>query len=257
MQTSSTMILAALSVVSLQIGCRTRPPRSDDAHEPPAAITSGRPAELAARMREHDTRAAALRDAVVRGDLTSVRREAKVLAALRTEGVIEAPWRKQLAAMNAAAARVADAGDLADASRDLAGLAKTCGDCHATLGGPQTVVGEVPERVPGDVPRMRRHQWAAERLWDGLVGPSARAWRTGARVLLEAPLEPEVMIPNKSPGPAIGPLASSVHELGRKARVVEAAGDRVAIYGELLVTCSACHQRLGGGPAERHEGSGR
>ena len=152
--------------------------------------------------------------------------------------------------MNAAAARVAEAKDLTEMSRGVAAVARTCGDCHATLGGPTIIVSEVTMDAPGVLPRMLRHQWAAARLWDGLGGPSQDAWRGGARVLMDAPLEPEGLTPDRSPAPAIGTLASSVHQLGRKARVVESGVDRAAVYADLIATCSACHSRLGGGPPE-------
>lgn len=52
--------------------------------------------------------------------------------------------------------------------------------------------------------------------------------------------------------PAIDTLAGSVHELGRKASAPEGSADRAIVYGELMATCAACHDRLGGGtPAAR------
>jgi len=201
-------------------------------------------------MRDHDVHGARLRDAVAGASVDAARREAKVLAELRIEGSVEPTWRRQLDAMNTAAATVVNAKDLTEASRGLAAVARTCGDCHATLGGPGPVVGEPPAEGSGVGPRMTRHQWAAARLWDGLVAPSEDAWKAGARVLIDAPLVPEALTPGKSPAPAIADLSSSVHELGRKARVVDAAIDRGAVYAELMATCSACHLRLGGGPPE-------
>lgn len=133
--------------------------------------------------------------------------------------------------MNAAAARLAEATDIGAASQALGALARTCGDCHATLGGPAAPIGEAPEAEDGGVTlRMKRHRWAEARLWDGLVVPSDRAWRAGAHALADAPLVPAADV-----------LAQSVHALGRKAIVVGARVDRGAVYGELMATCASCH----------------
>ena len=246
------LLLGALPVVLAQAGCRNDSlAQANVAPGDPVAVTSARPSDPAtfkARMRDHDLHGAAMRNAVARADLEAARREATTLAELRLAGGIEPPWRRQLDAMNAAAARVAAAKDVPEMSRNVAAVARTCGDCHATLGGPVLPVGEPPEPGSGVAARMMRHQWAAARLWDGLVAPSQEAWRAGARVLADAPLEPETLTPGKSPAPAIGTLARSVHDLGQKAKVVTSGVDRAAVYGELLATCSACHLRLGGGP---------
>lgn len=254
--TTQPRILALGALTLLSAACRTKPLGHVDSAPPePVTLTSARAPEsptLRARMRDHDRHGTAMRDAVARGDLDAARREAKVLAELRIDGGIEPTWRKNLDAMNAAAARVAQAKDLAEASRGLAGVARTCGNCHAMLGGPGPIVGEAPAEASGVVPRMKRHQWAVARLWDGLVVPSDDAWRAGARVLADAPLEPELLTPGKSPVPKVGTLARSVQELARKAAVVESEVDRGAVYGELMSTCSTCHQWLGGGsPAAR------
>jgi hypothetical protein len=186
-------------------------------------------------MRGHDAHGAAIREAVARGDLDTARRESRVLAELRPQGDLVPAWRKPLEAMNAAAARLAEATDIGAASHALGALARTCGDCHATLGGPAAPIGEAPEAEDGGVTlRMKRHQWAEARLWDGLVVPSDRAWRAGAHALADAPLVPAA-------APAADVLAQSVHALGRKAIVVGAPVDRGAVYGELMATCASCH----------------
>jgi hypothetical protein len=193
-----------------------------------------------ARMHDHAAHGAAMRDAVARADLEAARREAASLASLRSEVGGESFWGWELGAMRLAARELAGAKDLPAASRDLAGVARTCGDCHVTLGRPPAVViGEPPPDLPGVSARMLRHHWAAVRLWDGLVVPSDAAWRSGADVLSDAP-----MTPPELPPPAIGELAASVHELGRRARFAESDADRSALYGALMATCADCHARM-------------
>lgn len=147
--------------------------------------------------------------------------------------------------MNAAAEHVVRAADLADASRRLAALATKCGDCHATLGGPATLTSEPSDDAFGALPRMKRHEWAAARLWEGLVGPSDLAWRAGVRVLADAPLELESQAPGTSP---IAELTRSVHDLATSAGATQSSVDRNAVFAELMTTCAACHQRLHGSP---------
>jgi hypothetical protein len=240
-------------------GCRSSSP--ERAHvgvetPAPATLTSARAADtaaLGALMHEHDVHGAAMRDAVARADLDGARREATVLAELRVDRAADPAWRARLDAMSAAAARVVRAKDLPDASAAVADVARTCGDCHR-LGGPSLGILEKPENEPGIVPGMKRHQWAVARLWDGLVIPSDRAWRAGAHVLRDAPLQPEPPRPGQSPLPlqrieqlAIATLATSVHDLAERASVANASVDRGAVYGELLTTCAACHAHLAQG----------
>jgi len=242
----------ALAPVLALTACRPNTTaRADASHGEPVTLTSARAPEspsLKTLMRDHDLRGAAMRDAVARGDLDRARREARLLADYRIAGDLAPPWRGLLDAMGVAAARAAEARDLGEASRGLAAVARSCGDCHATLGGPGPVVGEPPGEGSGVGLRMKRHQWAVARLWDGLAAPSDDAWRAGARVLTDAPLEPEVLTPGRSPAPAIGSLAQGVHEIAKRAAFAEAAVDRGAVYGDLMATCAGCHARLGGGP---------
>ena len=244
MRARFTVLLGALLLVLAS--CQAAP-----SPEAPATLRSARASDAAvlkARMHDHDVIGASVRDAVAHADLVAARRHAKLLADFRIEGDPDSTWRKNLAAMSAAAQRVADAEDLTAASRDLAALARTCGDCHATLGGPHPVVGAAPGEDGASLSlRMQRHQWAAARAWDGLVVPDDAAWKAAARVLADAPLEPEMLTPGKRPTLSTRELAASMHELGRNAQVAEAGVDRGAIYGELIAKCSACHQLLGGG----------
>jgi len=241
----------SLVVVLLAVpACRSSAPAAPPAE--PATLSSAPAASspsLKIRMWGHAAHGAAACEAVARADLDAARAEARTLAELRLETGVAPALRKDLDAMNAAAERVAKATDLTEASRSLAALASTCGDCHATLGGPATVVGEPPDDDLGVLPRMKRHEWAVARLWAGLVGPSDLSWKAGARVLADAPLQPEELTPGRSPAPAIGELATSVRDLAANARVTKSAVDRAAVFAELMTTCAACHQRLGGGPS--------
>lgn len=249
------LVLGAI-LVSI-CGCRARAPTpasADGAPAQPPTLTSARAPEsptTEARMREHDRHGAALRDAIARGDLDGAHREAKVLADWRIEGTIDATWRKNLNAMNFAAAHVEAARDIDAAARALGTLARTCGECHASLAGPHAVVGEPPTATEGATAEMRRHQWAAARLWDGLVVPSDDAWKAGTSVLADAPLEPEALTPQQSPAPRVGTLARAVHDRAHKAEAAASPFERARAYGELMTSCADCHHWLGGGPSAK------
>jgi cytochrome c556 len=80
-------------------------------------------------------------------------------------------------------------------------------------------------------------------MWEGLVGPSDEAWRRGTAELVAAPLQPAVRIATREVPAEITVLANRVHELGRRAEMVD-ADRRGAALGDVLATCATCHQRL-------------
>jgi len=192
---------------------------------------------------------------MARGDLDEVKGDALLLAGLRIDVPSSELWRTMFDATKAAAARIAAASDLKEASLDIGALAKTCGDCHTVLGRPGKIVGE--ERAQGSsVPaRMQHHQWASEQLWDGLVVPSDEAWNWGALALSETQLAPEQLTPGKTPAQRVADLTQTVRALGRRAVDVQRVDMRVDLYGNLLATCAECHQWLGGGPTVGSSGS--
>jgi cytochrome c553 len=201
-------------------------------------------------MASHAIHGVAIRDAVARGDVGEARAAARRLAEGRDapDTAPEPAMEPELEAMTIAARRVSDARDLDESAHRLGALAETCGACHAQFEGPRALVTEPPPESRHVAGRMARHQWAAARLWEGLVAPSSDAWARGARVLEDAPLEPERLTPGKSPVPKVGALATAVHDLGRKAAVADSSARRAEVYGELMATCGGCHAWLGGGP---------
>jgi len=217
---------------------------------PPAdAWTSGSPtrpsAALVASMGDHAAHGRAMRDAVARADLDRARTEASALAQARFD-YREAPsWQAKVDAMVSATGRVSSAKDLAEASHGVAAVARSCGDCHATFARERNVVVTEPPPPSLDLlPRMQRHQWAEARLWSGLAIPSSEAWTAGARVLRDAPLEPERLTAGAPSVQRMGELARAVHDLGDKSGAAETADAREAAYGQLLGTCSECHALL-------------
>jgi cytochrome c553 len=149
--------------------------------------------------------------------------------------------------MSDVAMSVADSRDLGTAIQGIAALAKSCGDCHSTQGGPPPMIRELRVAGSGAEPAMKRHAWAARELWDGLVVPSDEAWTRGARELSEPSLAPELLTPGKSPGPKVEELLHALRAIARRAKKIDATDERATVYAAMLATCAGCHAWLGGG----------
>lgn len=191
-------------------------------------------------MQEHFTQAGLVHAAVVAGDLAAVAEAARWIA---EHDPVDAPasWDPYIATMRREALVLLTAADVEPAAAAAASLVRTCGDCHGSLSDGVTFTaspGPIPE--PGAVPHMRRHNWAVERMWEGLALPSVEAWNEGAAALEEAPLTAEEL--NAEPEAAA--LAQQVHDLGREAAATVSWRARTEVYGRLIATCAGCHQQL-------------
>jgi len=146
-----------------------------------------------------------------------------------------AAWSAEAARASAAALALSDAASLDEACRLAPRVAQACGDCHRRAG-TTPVRGPVPPPPPDDPTpraRMARHQWAADRLWEGLVWTSDRAWCAGLEVLAAAPLP---SLPDVA-GARLQRLARAALDAASR----DTPADRASAYGELLVTCAGCH----------------
>jgi cytochrome c553 len=245
--------LAASACAGSKPGERASAP--DESKPSPTPDSSAREMIIRTRMQGHERLGEAMRDAMARGDLDEVKGDAKLLGELRIDTSNSELWRRMLDATKAAAARIVVASDLKEVSRGIGAVAKTCGDCHTLMGRPGKIVGYERAQGPSVPAGMQHHQWAAAQLWDGLVVPSDEAWNWGALALSEAQLTPEQLTPGKSPAQGVVDMTQTVRALGHKAADVERVDVRADLYGDLLATCAACHQWLGGGPDAESSGN--
>ena len=192
-------------------------------------------------MYVHFQQVGEIHDAIVLGDVEATRAPARALANSHNpygEAAVEA-WQL----MQAEARGIQEQHDLLDLSRSVARMGMACGACHLTMeDGPDIQPGDPPSgsRVP--TPHMLRHQWATDRLWEGLVGPSPTAWAAGAGALRDAALD---FGPPGNRAAEVEQLARRVHLLGDDCRHTESWEDRASIYGRLLETCANCHELMG------------
>jgi len=203
--------------------------------------------EVEPRMIGHYENVGRLYAEAAAGRLEGVHREAgELLARESGEGLPRdvAGHVEELRTYTALAAR---APDVTSAASAVARAAAACGSCHRAM--KRSLAYEaLTGPPPGDTPvatRMLRHRWAADRLWDGLVGPSDDSWRAGASVLRDAPLFTDALTHDVQQYETVTKLAWTVHEIGARAGSARDQSARAALYGDLLGTCASCHRLIG------------
>jgi hypothetical protein len=237
----------AVSVFALvgMLGCKGEAPeQAAKPSEPEGIVEPAQPVEpkLDAVMTGHFAEARALEQAVIDGDLEAVATHAKQLGETLAANELPESWRPHVAAMQAAAGEAGEAGDLVAAAMATGRVVGACGACHAALDrGPQLAEpSPVPEGEDGKA-RMLRHQWAAERMREGMIVPSDQRWQLGAAAVSVAPPEPCPIESAEILPPEVLQLRETIYEIGAKAAKTEDFDDRVRVYGEYLTTCAGCH----------------
>lgn len=215
------------------------PPNSAPA-DPAPANPAADPA-LHRAMHGELLRAVAIRDAVISGELADTRAPARDL--LDTALTVPDAWRPHVEAMQKAAREILDAADITVAAAATGRLARQCGHCHATTGARHDMTfPAAPPVAPGARPSMLLHQWAAERLYQGLITNNDAAWQAGAAALVDAPLHMDEVTADVELPEELHGLATKVHALGGEAKGATDPDVRARLYGDLLASCAACHK---------------
>ena len=89
--------------------------------------------------------------------------------------------------------------------------------------------------------RMARHQWAAQRLREGMIVPSDERWMLGANAVSVAPPEPVPVEGAEAINPEVLELREQIYEIGAVAAKTEGLDARATVYGDYLTTCAGCH----------------
>ncbi len=176
---------------------------------------------------------------LIRGKLEEAKRFAATISE-PADAPAHGPWASRVILVRDRAAAVARATTVGQACQLEARLAAACGGCHLeTAAVPRfRAYPAAPADLPAIGARMARHRWAADRLWEGIVGGADEPWRAGLEVLAAAPLE------WGEPTAARAQLARQLQHDAAQARerVPGASFDaRASAYGDMLATCAACH----------------
>ncbi|MGD8322427.1 MAG: hypothetical protein PVJ02_18385 [Gemmatimonadota bacterium] len=193
-------------------------------------------------MDAHFSEVGAVQAALVAGDLEATREPARWLAEHDQHPDLPQGVNSPMEDLRAFARSVLRAASVADAARCTGEMAAACGRCHAAAGnGPTFRMTSMAPSGETTTGHMMRHDWAMERMWEGLVGPSDRLWEMGATALTADPI---FVGGDERGGQEAMQLAREVHDLGATARTQEPE-HRAGIYGRLLTTCARCHQLVG------------
>ncbi len=200
---------------------------------------------LSEHMHEHWERVTQIQAALIRGDLAAVREPAEYLATHPTPATLPGQWEEYVGSMRAAARAAAEAKDFAAAATATSLMGNTCGRCHVDSGiDVRFDIADPPGFEMDTTSHMLRHQWAADRMWEGLVGPSEPAWSRGVDAMLEAPLTPHELKGGGDQPEKIKKMARRVHQLAGNAMMAVDGNEKAEIYAEFLANCADCHTAL-------------
>lgn len=199
--------------------------------------------EMVPLMERHYQAAISSHDALIQGDLEKVR--GRLARIVKEELPSSAPesWKPHHARLHEAARRASGISSLKSGGSVMGDVAETCGACHTALGAGNIYYWPAPPEGDDKFETvMRTHQWATERLWEGVTGPLKEAWPRGAEALADIRLFEDLGDAIKD---SLREREDKLRALGRKAKAAKGLHERAIIYGQLLTTCAGCHQELG------------
>ncbi len=202
----------------------------------------------AKHMHQHHDAMKAIQGAIIAGTLDGTREPATWLLEHEEPADVSAAGSDYVAAVRSAAGDLLNADSFESAAEAASQMGIACGACH-TAGGVTVEFAEV--KRPSDKekarPHMQRHQWAADRMWEGLIGPDGVAFSRGANLLFESPVKPEELAKHGGGDAAVG-MSRRVHQLAANATTVSEPSERAEIFAEFIANCGSCHAELAKGP---------
>ncbi len=236
---SRIVLLVSCLILGASLGCGGGPV-SEDAEE------GARAEPIGEYMRDHFEQVRGVQLGVIRGDLRAVRAAAKWVATHDALEGMPQGWEPYVVQMRGAAEEAAAASDIASAAAATATMGRACAACHEAMQRyPRFLDVAQPPEAYETVLHMMGHMWAADRMWKGLVTPSAVSWNNGVAALAVDPLDEESFAPATDHVGELGVLAARVHDLAAQGRGVAEMDARAEIDGQFLATCAECHQLLG------------
>lgn len=221
---------------------------------PAQEIGASDESEVATHMHEHLTRITVIKSLIIMGNLDGVRDPARWLADHDAVAGLPRNFEPFVNLMREHAREVVKAANLKSAAVSVSNMARTCSNCHLAN---QVTLAFGFDRVPADwadtQSHMQRHQWAVDRLWEGLIGPSEIAWNLGADMLVDVPLHPDEVMDDASgevDAVALDQMARRIHVLASQSANARTPTQRSDLYAEILGLCADCHTSLGRGPGQ-------
>jgi cytochrome c553 len=199
---------------------------------------------MVAVMEWHYKAAILSHDALIQGDLEKMRTRLARIIEKSLPASAPKSWRPHHARLHKAAlSGVSGITSLDSAGSVMGDVAEACGACHAAL-----KVGNIyfwpapPDKDDKFKTTMRTHQWASERLWEGVTGPFEEAWPRGAEAMAATRIFKDGRDTVKA---SLRAREAELRKMGRKAKAATGLHQRAVIYGRLLSTCARCHQEAG------------
>lgn len=195
------------------------------------------------RMHARFGAARRIEQAIAFSDLARAQSEARYLAALEETDLLPA-WRPYVDAIRGAALELDRASDVMAAARLAALVGDRCASCHEAIAAKVAFPDEPPPvTTPTLAARMLGHQWAATRMWEGLIAPSEERWQAGARALTTVPLAMVAQAATPDSPLDIDDVAR-VRLYAQRALTPQPRAARAELFGTLLATCAHCHAVL-------------
>jgi cytochrome c553 len=193
------------------------------------------------QMRHHFQQVNAIRDAVIRGDLSAAQMAAIPVARLDTPPAMPAAAASLLKAVQDEGRKAATAATLDVAARATASLLNQCGECHHAAS--VYVAPDVARKpdVGGLVGHMLDHQRGSDDMLLGLIVPSPSLWRMGAERISGDTIDPAKLPKDPKLTSELRKAEGRLHQLAREAQTAVEPEARVESYARLLTTCAACH----------------
>jgi cytochrome c2 len=248
----SLLVLLSLFGCSSSGGCGSEP-AADTQPTPAEPTQAAEPSApvvppLEGLMREHYQKAYDAREALIRGDIASAKVAMKFLAEHQQGAALPENLRPALAEMQRAAHSFDAATGMREAGEALAGTFARCGLCHKAAGkGPEIASTPLPEGNDASG-HMRRHHWAAQEMWAGLVTASDERFLAGAKALEEKAIGAETLGGSDLPAEDVARLDAHIHSLASSALAASDLRSRAESYARLLATCGTCHKLMKRGP---------
>lgn len=249
MRHTTAAIIGAFFWATALIGgaCQDRTSETTPIAEEEAAQMAVESSATKAHMQDHYERVHDLLTAVIADDSAAAKRHSTWLADHEAPENLSA-WKPETDKLRAAAKPGASLTDVLALGQVVANIGTACGDCHVAAGHvPVFEKVEMPaaSKEPGAKNHMKAHQWAADRMWEGLTGPSDALWNEGVAALAVSPLHDDEILSNASAAPDIVAQAGLVHELGNEGSNATTTAERADVFARFLGNCASCHARVG------------